>query len=408
MSEETIFRRQDIPMGEKMVSLVYKPITEIFKFGEPPQIIIGASTSGKTTLCIDILSKFSKDCTNIYYVTSTEENIKDDTISMIPRAFRRKPKFKSLYNVWKEIKAQYNATNVDPIKLGNLLNSLVDKEKGSNILNMLQQKREQIQKEQLARYRQSSGLDESRCIQYAKDDAKAFYIDTITKIILDLARTVGTRKLSADDMLILSGFISKAPKTLLLLDDVSSEMDSLKRDNHRVEYEGETIQTGKAYQALLVDILTRGRHYNALICMFLHSIEILDQKSYINNLILLNDGAAQKVANAKTFPDDMRKIILAVRSYVFNSQFPYHFLYLNSLDLSKLAVGKAQLHINEDLELSTANKLFIKAYNEVASGAAGESNTLTLDDDDNDEYYSDEYEDDNENGDINSFISSIK
>lgn len=405
MAEETIFRRQDIPMGEKVITLQYKPITDIFKFGEPPQIIIGASTSGKTTLCIDILSKFSKECTNIYYVTSTEENIKDDTISMIPRAFRRKPKFKSLYNVWKEIKAQYNATNVDPIKLGNLLNSLIDKEKGANILNMLQQKRDQIQKEQLARYRQSN-LDESHCIQYAKDDAKAFYLDTITKIILDLARTVGTRKLSADDMLILSGFISKAPKTLLLLDDVSSEMDSLKRDNHRVEYEGETIQTGKAYQALLVDILTRGRHYNALICMFLHSIEILDQKSYINNLILLNDGAAQKVANAKTFPDDMRKIILAVRSYVFNSQFPYHFLYLNSLDLSKLAVGKAQLHINEDLELSNANKLFIKAYNDVASGAAGDSNNLSLEDND-DEYYSDDYEE-GDNGDINSFISSIK
>ena len=406
MSDEVIFRRQEVPMGEKVLTLQYKSITEIFKFEEPPYIIIGASTSGKTTLCIDILSKFSKECTNIYYVTSTEENIKDDSISMIPRAFRRKPKFKSLYNVWKEIKAQHNATNVDPIKLGNLLSALVDKEKATNILNMLQAKKDSLQKEQLARYR-SSNMDESKCIQYAKDDAKAFYIDTITKVILDLARTVGTRKLSADDMMILSGFISKAPRVLLLLDDVSSEMDSLKRDNHRVEYEGETIQTGKAYQALLVDILTRGRHYGALICMFLHSIEILDQKSYINNLILLNDGAAQKVANARTFPEDMRKIILTVRSYVFNSNFPYHFLYLNSLDLSRIAVGKAALHMNEDLELNAANKLFIKAYNEVASGTAGDSNALTMDDD-GDEYYSSEYSDDEGGQDIGSFINSIK
>ena len=77
------------------------------------------------------------------------------------------------------------------------------------------------------------------------------------------------------------------------------------------------------------------------------------------------------------------------------------------MDLSKLAVSKAQLHINEDLELSNANKLFIKAYNEVASGAAGDSNALSLDNDE-DEYYSDDYDNDNEGEDINSFISSIK
>ena len=406
MSEETIFRRQEVALGEKVITLQYKPITEIFKFEEPPFIIVGASTSGKTTLCLDILSKFSKQCTSIYYVTSTEENLKDDSISMIPRAFRRKPKFKTLYGIWKEIRAQHTATNVDPLKLGNMLISLIDKEKATVILNALQAKRDQIQKEQLARYRQM-GHDENTVIQYAKEDAKAFYIDTIVKIILDLARTVGTRKLSADDMMILSGFISKAPRVLLLLDDVSSEMDSLKRDNHKVKYEGETIQTGKAYESLLVDILTRGRHYGALICMFLHSIEIINQKSYINNLILLNDGAAQKVANARTFPEDMRRIILAVRSYVFNSSFPYHFLYLNSLDLSKLAVSKASLHVNEDLELSGANKLFIKAYNEVASGTTNDTGTLEASDDG---YYSDEYEDDDDdgNGDINSYINSLK
>lgn len=403
MSEETIFRRQEVALGEKVITLQYKPINEIFKFEEPPYIIVGASTSGKTTLCLDILSKFSKECTNIYYVTSTEENLKDDSISMIPRAFRRKPKFKTLYGIWKEIRAQHTATNVDPIKLGNMLITLVEKEKATTILNSLQTKRDSIQKDQLARYRQA-GHDENTAIQYAKEDAKAFYIDTIVKIILDLAKTVGTRKLSADDMMILSGFISKAPKVLLLLDDVSSEMDSLKRDNHKVEYEGETIQTGKAYESLLVDMLTRGRHYGALICMFLHSIEIVNQKSYINNLILLNDGAAQKVANARTFPEDMRRIILAVRSYVFNSNFPYHFLYLNSLDLSKLAVSKASLHINEELELSGANKLFVKAYNEVASGTTNDANTLPMSD--GDDYYSDYSNGDDD--DVNTYINSLK
>lgn len=403
MSEETIFRRQDVPMGERTITLQYKPITEIFRFNEAPYIIVGASTSGKTTLCLDILSKFSKECTNIYYVTSTEENIQDDSISMIPRAFRRKPKFKILYNIWKEIEAQQEAVKLDPIRLNSIINTLIGNEKASSIINSLQAKRSQLQKEQLARYR-SSGLDETRCIQYANDDAKAFYTDTIARIILDLARTVGTRNLSADDMLILTGFISKKPQFLLLLDDVSSEMDSLKRDTHRVEYKGQTVQTGKAYQSLLIDILTRARHYGGIVCMFLHSIEILDQKSYINNLIVLNVGAAQKVANARTFPEEMRKVISTVSSCVFNANYPYHFLYLNSLDLSKLAVGKASLHMNEELELNGANKLFVKVYNDVASGVVNSTTALVADtDDSDDEYYSDD-----DGGDIGSYVQSIK
>ena len=100
----------------------------------------------------------------------------------------------------------------------------------------------------------------------------------------------------------------------------------------------------------------------------------------------------------------MRKVILTVRSYIFNGNFPYHFLYLNSLDLSKIAVGKASLHANEDLELGPANKLFIKAYNEVASGTANDSNMIA---DYSDEYYS-EYSDEGEDGDLGSFINTIK
>lgn len=405
MSEETIFRRQEVQMGERTITLQFQPITEIFKFNEAPYIIVGASTAGKTTLCIDILAKFSSECTNIYYVTSTEESIQDDSINMIPRAFRRKPKFKVLYNIWKEIEAQQDAIKMDPIKLNGIINTLVGNEKASQIVNALMTKQQQIQKEQLARYR-GTNLDEIKCIQYANDDAKAFYNDAIVRIILDLAKTVGTRNLSADDMLILTSFISKKPKFLLLLDDVSSELDSLKRDNQRVNYKGQSVQTGKAYQSLLIDILTRARHYGGIVCMFLHSIEILDQKSYINNLIVLNVGAAQKVANARTFPDEMRKVISTVSTYVFNANYPYHFLYLNSLDLSRLAVGKAQLHMNEELELNPANKLFVKIYNDVASGVANET-TQQFAGEDVDEYYSSDDENSDDSN-LTSYINSIK
>lgn len=396
--EDTIFRKTEIPLGDKVITLEFKQITDIFKFNTPPYIVIGVTTAGKTTLCLDILSKFSKDCTNIYYVTSTEENLKDDSISMIPRAYRRKPKYEILYNIWKEIKASYEATNVDPTKLSNMLITLCGKQDATAILKKLEDKREQIQKEQLARYREMN-YDESDCIQFAKDDSKAFYIDTLTHLILDFAKTKGTRNFSDSEMLILNSFISKAPKVMLLLDDVSSELDGLKRNKKKVNYEGQTLSASDAYKSLIIDILTRGRHYGALICLFLHSIDILQEKSYINNLILLNDASAQKVMNARTFPEEMRKTIGAVKSHVFNSSYPYHFLFLSGLS-GEVAVGKADLHINEELPLSQSNKLFVRAFDEIYAGTTPSSAQMASDD----EY---EYEYEDEEGDIDNFIKTI-
>ena len=386
-----------------MITLQFKPVIDVFKFGEPPYIIVGISTAGKTTLCTDILNKFSRESTNVYYVTSTEENIKDDSISMIPRAYRRKPKFQILYNVWKEIRAQYEATNVDQIKLGNMLINLIGQDAATGILNDLQAKKEEIQRQQAARYK-SRGYSEDQTIQYSKEDAKAFYIDTITKLILDFARTKGTRNFSENEMMILNSFVSKAPKVMLLLDDVSSEMDGLKRDKKKVSYEGQTLSTADAYKSLIIDILTRGRHYGAMICLFLHSIDLLSEKSYINNLIILNNTSAQKVINAKTFPEDMRKTIQVVKEYVFNDSYPYHFLYLSSLDPSKLCVSKASLHLNEELPMSATNKRFIHAFDEVLTGTANDATTTLVDDD---EYYSTS-DDEGEPDRLSDFISSIK
>ena len=202
-------------------------------------------------------------------------------------------------------------------------------------------------------------------------------------------------------MLILNSFISKAPKVMLLLDDVSSELDGLKRNKKKVNYEGQTLSASDAYKRLIIHILTRGRHYGALICLFLHSIDILQEKSYINNLILLNDASAQKVMNARTFPEDMRKTIGAVKGHVFNSTYPYHFLYLSGLS-GEVAVGKADLHINEELPLSQSNKLFVRAFDEIYSGTTPSSQMLS-------DEYEYEYEDEDDNGgeDIDTFIKTI-
>lgn len=381
-----IFRKQEIQVGDKTIVLEFKKIQDIFKFNTPPYIVVGVTTAGKTTLCMDILSKFSHECTNIYYVTATEESLKDDTISMIPRAYRRKPKYTVLYAIWQEIKAAYEATNVDPSKLANMLTTLCGRQDAADIIRRLEIERDKINREQKDYYKKF-GLDDNTAIQYAKDDSKAFYIDTMIRLILDFSKTRGTRNFSDNEMLILSSFISKAPRVMLLLDDVSAELDGLKKSKKKVLYEGQQLAESDAYRSLLVDILTRGRHYGALICMFLHSIDLLQEKSYINNLIILNDASAQKVMNARTFPEEMRKTIGAVKGNVFNSNYPYHFLFLSGLS-GEVCVGKADVHVNEELPLSSINKAFVKVFEEIYAGTLNGTQTITVQDDY--EYTSDE------------------
>ena len=112
--------------------------------------------------------------------------------------------------------------------------------------------------------------------------------------------------------------------------------------------------------------------------------------------------SAQKVMNARTFPEEMRKTIGAVKSHIFNSSYPYHFLFLSGLS-GEIAVGKADLHLNEELPLSQTNKLFVRAFDEIYSGTIPTTQNLSGSDE-----YEYEYEDENENEtNMDEFIKSI-
>lgn len=396
---DSIFRRCTVPVNNsRSVNVEFKPITDIFRFNQPPYIIVGSSTSGKTTLCLDILAKYSSICTSIYYVTSTEDNLKDDGISMIPRAYRRRPNFETLYGIWREIKAIAAANNVNTTKALTVLSSLIGKTEATNINHRLEQQQMKIQNDRLAFYR-GAGFAENEAIEASRDDGKAFYIDTITRLICDFAKTNGTRNLSADDMATLSSFFSATPRIMLLLDDVSAELDSLRQNKKRVNYEGNTLTVAEAYKALLIDMLSRGRHHNAIICMFLHSIELMTEKSYINNIVVLNAAAAQKLCNARTFPNEMRDALAATKDVVFNGNYPYHFIYLSSLNTENVLVGKAELQSKSELPLSKMNELFVKACNDICSNISIERNSLDQDDE-----YEYEYE---EVDDVSGMVSSI-
>jgi hypothetical protein len=121
------------------------------------------------------------------------------------------------------------------------------------------------------------------------------------------------------------------------------------------------MRIAAAYKTLLLDILTTARHKNAIICLFLHDIDIVaGMKGQIENLIMLNAAAATKICMSRTFADVKRKIE-AIAPNLFTSEYMYHFLYL-SLSKNITCVGKAEIFEGDSLKLSDINKNYIEVY----------------------------------------------
>lgn len=371
---EVIFRKQEILAKDKKIVLEQKSIEEVFKFNSQPYIIVGLSGCGKTTLCLDLVYKFSEQCTSIYYVTSTKESIKDDSINQIPRAFRRKPTFDNIYAIWQEIMETHDAAEANESKLTRILVLLCGQDEAQNILKRLEDRRQAIQIERKALYVKT--CSDNDAIEKAKNDSKAFYIDTLSKLILDRAMTRGTKRLSTDDMNVLSSLVSPYPKVLLLMDDVSAELNDLKSKTSKVMYNGQPTKISEAYKNVLMDILTRGRHYGALVCLFLHTIELIPDKSLINNLIILNKEASKKVRMARSFPDEMKDTLDAVAPIVFTPEHKFCFFSISQLT-GEVGVGRADLHYGETIPLSKINKEYVKAVDNIYSGIDAEYTGIT-------------------------------
>jgi hypothetical protein len=134
------------------------------------------------------------------------------------------------------------------------------------------------------------------------------------------------------------------------------------------------MKIGAAYKSLLLDILTTGRHKNAIICLFLHDIDIVaGMKGQVENLIMLNAGAANKISMCRTFPPDVKRKIDIISPLLFTSEYMYHFLYL-SLSKNITCVGKADLFTGTTIKMSEINKNYIDIYKAILTNEHLDSN----------------------------------
>lgn len=353
--------------------LEQRKISEIFQFYSQPYVCIAMSGKGKTTLAIDLIYTFAKECTNIYYVTATKESLIDNTISLIPKCFRRLPTYENIDNIWNEIIMRENLSPPSEEQL----DSLIAKIYGQNIVKQLrvqiENQKEKIIKRNSKMYRKN-GMTKDEIGKQVNTDILAYCYELKRRIILFAYNDNNDidNKLSVDDINIMNGLISKPSKSLLILDDITSELERLSLDSSRVYRDGSYVKRSDAFKTLLSDILTRGRHSNCIVVFFVHTIDIFKDKDKVDRLLLFDSASTQKINNLKSFNKIMRDEIITAGNKIFdNIDYNHMFLYYRrsagSSDI-KICCGKASLHNNDKLIVNDNMQKIINIYNDINSG----------------------------------------
>lgn len=373
-----------------------RKITDIFKFYQTPYICTAMSGKGKTTLAIDLIYSFAKSCSNVYYITATKESMTDDSISLIPKAFRREPTYENMQAVWDEIVRQNNAMNAPPEKITELIIKLYGEDVAKKINDEIETQKSIIINRNTKMYKEQ-GKSKDTIAQLIKNDTLAFAYELKRRVILNAFKDFDNldEKLTEEQTAIVNAFVSKPTQTLLILDDVTSEIERLKTDTNKVLINDAWLSKSKAFQSLLTDILTRARHYNCIVVFFVHTIEIFDCKDKIDRLVMFDNSMTQKIQNLKSFNLKMKHLISAAGDKLFgNNDFKHMFLYYSRSE-NDICVGKASLHISDQLEISESSSKFIDLYNSVLSGFKSNENMNTViesNDEGSAEYYEEEEE----------------
>ena len=380
-----MFREVEIQVEDKTLVLKQEPIDNIFQFNVQPYVILGTSGSGKTKLSMHLIYRYAEECTKIFYVSSTKAssfNVVDDDINRIPRVFRRTPSYEDIYGIWHDIVEEDTALQVSAGNYEAILSKILG-DKGKAAVKHVQEKCLEVYKEQKERYLKR-GDDSDTAEKNAKRDETAMKCSALSILLVDAVNQKGNQMLSEKELLIVDSLISARPQTLLILDDVTAEMEALKANATKmVKWQGTQYKVARAYELLITDILTRGRHYNCLIAIFLHDLSVI-KAGQINNIVIFDQASAQSVQLYQKIPKPFKKTLKIVSDIVFSGEYKYYFVY-GQPNNNYVCVGKADLQ-SGSIEFSPANKSLIKVYDEI----------LRLNDEDEIESGDEEDEDDEE------------
>jgi hypothetical protein len=361
-----------------MIRLKYKPVKELFKFNEPPYIAIGASKGGKTTLCLDIIAQHAHEATNIYYFTQTEQKLgsQGGGIGMIPEAYRREPTYENFYAVYNELREINELIDSKTESFVQLLIEITRNEAlVTKIMKIINDDTEALAQERLEYYRNVRKYDIEKANEYAKCDSEGFKYETLSRVILDYAKQNESiiHSLSQESISRLQTLHSRRPKTILVMDDVTAALNEMQRDKTKVMWKGQSVYKYNAFSNILMDLLVRGRHFNAIICIFVHGMNVLEEaKKNLVNLLVVEPSVISQMLNVRTISKQAVQALATAGQIVFSNEYKYHVIHVNCSEVSDIidvSVTKADLHgALEKLQLDPLNIKFIDMYDQIKNG----------------------------------------
>lgn len=346
----------DSQFAGRNISVPFKKFNEIVKSPKnmKPIVILAGSGCGKTTFAVDVINKLSPQLNYCYFVSQTSSSITGSNLSKIPNFFIRNIKnnddpFEVINNIWEDIKSRVEAMNLEESKINDILGILFP---GKFIMKYINEYIKNLKK--------------------SDNDAGVLKVEIITRIILDkiLEDESLLTKLNPEQRKLVCGLITPSISSLLILDDMTSVLNSLKSAKDAISFNNSSMKKNEAYKNLLVDIFTRARHYNCLVMIFLHTLEAIDVGSVFNNIdniIVMDATSFSKISTTRRFKNDNldSKLLefIAQRTKIF--QYKYYSLFIN-ISSSQFYILKADIYKDtHEISLSSTRSKFNNSLNKI-------------------------------------------
>lgn len=314
----------------------FTKVEELFHFKSfAPVVCLGSTKGGKTVMALDIMYQFARDAHYVYYVSQSGQSFVDQKMGIIPSYFIRDPNkdcYDCVSRIWFDIKARGEAFKASPSDIKPILSILYP---GKDMLALIDKYLSKHDSEFPSR-------KEKTCAQ----------LEILTRLIVDRYNSrpdLASKIKEPKHLNIINSMVSSSTKTILILDDLSALLESAQKDNGVVLINGASVKKGEALKSILKDMFTRARHYNCIIVMFAHTLNIFHEslKTTMQQFLFVDASAVSEVKGIRRLIDKDGKALLEsiiTETDIFNPlRYKYYMLFYNVIERTA-AITKAQIH----------------------------------------------------------------
>lgn len=332
--------------GEK-ITVPFVPVSELLQFNEPPYVFVGSSGSGKTVFSVDVLHQFAKKANYIYYVSQTKPSFDpNNPIRQIPNLFLRNPEkntFQTIKDIWDDITQRCDSMKMSPDEMEVVLTKLYGQKGITKLIT-------------------------NSVANLGKTEAVAAQLEIITRMVIDRCKhePKSMDKLTDAEKAKVNSMISHSTRSILILDDLSTLINQAQNAKQTTTVNSNAVNAGKAFQDLLNDIFTRGRHYNCICCCFIHSLKSTLRAEILNNIlnfVITDKVALREIKASSSF--GLGNLLTSVSNQIGifdEKKYSYYVVYVRRAS-TIVKITKAQLH-QTPIELNE----FVEEYNEFLNG----------------------------------------